>query len=75
MMNKSNSEELIGVLWLILTVLLFQNDISWWITTLILGIVCQIASVVFSILNLKKTQLKKAVNDDKKTQTSAAKKN
>lgn len=49
-MSKSNSEELIGILWLILTMLLVQNNISgWWIATLILGIISQIASIVYSI--------------------------
>ena len=51
-MSKSNTEELIGILWFILTMLLIQNGIKgWWIVTLICGILCQIAGFVYAFMN------------------------
>ncbi len=51
-MSKSQIEELISCLWLILTILLWQNKIAgWWIVTLCHGIIGLIAATVFSYKN------------------------
>ncbi len=55
MMSTSKEEEFIGVLWLILTVLLIQNDIAgWWVVTLILGLSTEIYSICFTYSSARK---------------------
>lgn len=59
-MSKSNIEELIGLLWLILTVMLYQNGIKhWWIVTLVLGLLCQVAAIVYAWMAVLKIVIAK----------------
>ena len=60
--SKSNIEEMIGVLWFILTALLIQNgEKKLWIATLIMGIVSLTASIIYSVLSRYKEKLKKQI--------------
>jgi len=51
-MNKSNTEEVIGILWFILAVLLWKFGCSaWlWIPALYFGASSQIAAIVYAII-------------------------
>jgi len=63
-MSKSKEEEFIGILWLILTILLFQNNIrGWWIATLVLGILCQIFSIILAFQQKKILKLKQSLKE------------
>ncbi len=59
-MHESKEEEFIGVLWLILTVLLYQNGIKgWWIATLIHGLRCIVFSVSYAYKHCLEKRRKK----------------
>ncbi len=59
-MTKSNSEELIGILWFILAIMLNNTGVKgWWIVALVLGIICMIASIMYAILGKMQRHLDK----------------
>ncbi len=60
--SRSNTEEAIGILWLILTVLLKQcGSEHWWKATLALGLMCQVASICFVVQRRYKESLEKRI--------------
>ncbi len=60
-MSQSKEEEFIGVLWLILASILYQNNVMYWKIALIFGLVCQIAAIIFAIQNRKIRKLKQSL--------------
>ena len=59
-MSKSNCEELIGILWIMLSLMLFDREyINWAWVTLGLGIFCQLCSIVFGLMAAIKKHLER----------------